>query len=372
MQKKKIMICANHYITIYAFRKELAERLREYGYDVILSYPEYNGEDKFEKSGFKHVKIEIDRRGLNPVKDIKTFISYLKILSEYKPDVVLTYTIKPNIYGGAACRLKKIPYLVNITGLGSAFEKGNFIKKILVKMYRYAMKKCNCIFFQNKENQDSFCGLKITGKKNRLIPGSGVNLQKFVPFDYPNNNNFVFIARIMKEKGIEEYIKTAEYIKEKYPDACFHICGFCEEKYENIILELQKKGIVVYHGMVDDVREILKNICCIINPSYHEGMSNVLEEAAACAIPGICSDISGCREIVENEKTGFLFEAENAESLICMVERFINLSYEERKRMGTEARRKMEREFDREFVINAYLQEVEMIITGEQSNEKLV
>lgn len=361
---KKVLILVNHDVVIYNFRKELVERLLTDGYQVFISSPYGERINDLVDMGCEYIEANIERHGTNPLNELKLLNYYKRIIKEIKPDVVLTYTIKPNIYGGIVCKSLKVPYIANITGLGTAVEKDGLMQKISIILYKIAFKKISCVFFQNTENRQFFIDNKIVIDRHRLIPGSGVNLEQFNILDYPSEETteFVFISRIMKEKGIDQYLEAAEYIKSKYPNTRFHICGFCEEAYEDKLKMFQEKGIVTYHGMLRDVREILKETHCTIHPTYYpEGMSNVLLESAACGRPIITTDRSGCREIVDNVVNGYMVKQRNSKDLIEKVKKFIQLDYEEKKRMGLAGRKKVEKEFDRQIVVVAYLAEIEKI-----------
>ena len=357
---KRILILTNNDIGLYRFRKELIERLLKRD-KVIISLP--NGEyiQKFVNIGCKFIDTDISRRGTNPVTDFKLLLKYLKMIRDVKPDIVLTYTIKPNVYGGLACQMLGIPYIANITGLGTAVENEGLLQKVALILYKLGLRKSKTIFFQNEENMNFMQRYNIGKKNGKLIPGSGVNLNHFILQEYPTDETieFVFISRIMKQKGIDQYIETAQYIKKKYSTTKFHICGFCEEEYEEKLDSLHKEGVVEYHGMVKDVREILKRTHCTIHPTYYpEGMSNVLLESAASGRPIITTNRSGCREIIDNGINGYIVEQKNSADLIKKVERFMELSHEEKKQMGLEGRKKVEREFDRRIVVNAYIEEI--------------
>lgn len=360
----KVLILANNDVGLYNLRKELIEKLLGLKNEVYISLPYGERVNDLINMGCKFLKTEVDRRGTNPIKDFKLLSSYIKILKEVKPDIVLTYTIKPNIYGGIVSRFKKVPYICNITGLGTATENKSIVQRLILFLYRIALKNVKCCFVQNEENLQFLKINKITNEeKYKLIPGSGVNLEHFELLPYPEEKEkikFLFISRIMKEKGIDQYLDMAKYITKKYKNTEFHILGFCEEKYEEILKELQKEKIIYYHGMQKDVIPFLKESSCLIHPSYYpEGMSNVLLEASASGRPVITTNRSGCREIVEDEKTGFIVNQKDSDDLIKKVERFIKLTREQRKKMGQAARRKVEKEFDRNIVINAYLKEIE-------------
>lgn len=356
--KRRVLFLVNHEVVIYNFRLELVERLLKDGYEVLISSPYGERIRELEELGCTSIYTTMDRHGVSILQDLKLLLHYRKILKQYFPSVVLTYTIKPNIYGGIACRMQKVPYIANITGLGTAVEKAGFLQSFTSFLYKHALKNVQKVFFQNKENQAFFEKKRIALGKHGLLPGSGVNLTKFQPLEYPPDDTieFVFISRIMKEKGIDQYLEMAKAIKAKYPNTRFHICGFCEESYEGILHMLQEQGIVQYHGMVKDVREILRITHCTVHPSYYpEGLSNVLLESSACARPIITTDRSGCREVVDEGKNGFLVKIKNTEDLIAKIEVFIALPYDKKKQMGIEGREKVEREFDRGIVVEKYL-----------------
>jgi galacturonosyltransferase len=370
---KKVLILVNHDVVIYNFRKELVERLIEEGFEVIISSPYGERIDDLINMGCKYLEATISRHGTNITEEINLIRYYKKIIKSIKPDVVLSYTIKPNVYGGMACRSLNVPYIANITGLGTAVEKTGILQKISIILYKFAFKKINRIFFQNTENRQFFIDNNIMNDKHRLVPGSGVNLDYFIPLTYPKDDTveFVFISRIMKEKGIDQYLEAAEYIREKYPNTRFHVCGFCEESYEEKLYTLENKKIIIYHGMVRDVRNVIKKTHCTIHPTYYpEGLSNVLLESSACARPIITTNRSGCREVVDNNVNGYIVEQENTQELISKIEEFINLTNETKKQMGLAGRKKVEQEFDRQIVVEAYLSEISKIGLSKATNMK--
>lgn len=361
---KTVLFLVNHEVVIYNFRYELVEALIKDGYRVVISSP--NGERIKEliNLGCEYVESKIARHGTNPLTDFKLTLDYIKLLKKVKPDVVFSYTIKPNVYGGLACELLRIPYAVNITGLGTAVENDSLLQKFIVMLYKVVFRAAHTVFLQNEENMQFFIDRKIAMGKHDLLPGSGVNLKKFSYIEYPENDvtKFVLLSRIMKEKGIDQYLEAAEYIKNKYPNTEFHICGYKEAEYEGKLQEYVDKGIVIYHGMVMDVREILKDTHCTIHPTYYpEGISNVLLESAACGRPLITTDRSGCRELIDDGVNGFICKQKDSQDLIEKIEKFLALSFEERKQMGVKGREKVEREFDRQIVIDRYMKIAEEI-----------
>lgn len=357
----KILFLVNHEVVIYNFRLELVERLLEEGHEVVISSPCGEKIDDLVKLGCKHETVEISGRGTNPVEEMKLLRHYIKLLSRVKPNMVFSYTIKPNVYGGIACQMLGIPYVMNITGLGTAVENKGIMQMITVLLYKMACRKAQRIFFQNTENMQFFADRKIAQEKHALLPGSGVNLERFSVLEYPDDDTveFSFISRIMKEKGIEQYLEAAEVIRGKYPHTRFHICGMCEKAYENRIEEFQKKGIVTYHGMIRDVKTHLTGIHCTVHPTYYpEGISNVLLESSACARPIITTDRAGCREVIDDGVNGFVCKQKDSADLVKQIEKFLALTNAQRKEMGLAGRCKVEREFDRQIVVDKYCEEV--------------
>ncbi|WP_419881723.1 glycosyltransferase family 4 protein [Peribacillus sp. B-H-3] len=368
----KILVLANFGMGLYNFRKELLEELIKENNEVYISLPDDEYVSKLEKIGCKFVDTHLERRGTNPVKDFKLLLDYIRIIKRIKPDVVLTYTIKPNVYGGIACAITKTPYITNITGLGTSVENKGVIQKITLMLYKLGLKKASCVFFQNRTNRMFFKDNRIVESKTRLIPGSGVNLEQHKYEEYPMSDEvvqFLFIGRIMKAKGIEELLEAAKLVKAKYPNIQFHLIGGSEENYNEKLDELERQDVIKYHGQQDDVHSFIKKSHAIILPSYHEGLANVLLESASSGRPVLASRVPGCVETFEDGVTGFDFEVREVESLVKAVLRFINLPYEQKREMGMAGRRKMENEFDRNIVIKAYMDEIRMTINEENSNE---
>ena len=361
--KKRVLILANNASGLYDFRNELLLRLLK-EYEVHVSLPDEEEVPEIAEEGCIVHHTFLERRGMNPVKDGKLMIQYLKLIQKIKPDVVLTYTIKPNIYGSLSCRLLRVPYIVNITGLGSAFEQEGMLRKLVVFLYKIALKKAKCVFFQNARNKEIFKEFGIKGEKERLVPGSGVNLDRHGFEEYPKEEEpvrLLFVGRIMKEKGIDELLYAAEKIKREFPEVIFQLVGSYEDDYKKLIEEKEKAGIVEFIGYQKIIHPFYKKASAAIMPSYHEGMSNVVLEAAATGRPILASDIPGCREGFDDGVTGIGFTPRDRQAFYEAVKRFLKLSYEERKKMGINARKKIEREFDRRIVVESYIEEIEKI-----------
>lgn len=363
--KKKVLVLGNSHLVVFNFRGELIEKLVSDGYDVTVCFPNGpfgEGEETSKKYGCTFIENHMERRGTNPLKDIAIIFDYLSIIKKVKPDVVLAYTVKPDVYGGIACRMKKVTFIPNITGLGKGLDEGGLVQKITVYLYKLALKKAKCVFFQNESDKAFFDKFKVKYKEGIVLPGSGVNLSKFKPLEYPGENEpirFIYVARVMKAKGIEQFFDAAHEIKGKYPNCEFHICGYCEEDYKNALDEKIKAGEVIYHGLVDNVAEYEKKCHAVVLPSFHpEGISNVLLEGAALARPIITTDQAGCKPTVDDGVTGYIVRQKDSADLIEKMLRFIELPYEEKKAMGEKGRAKIERQFDRRLVVDAYLKEI--------------
>ena len=357
---KKVLILANSSGGLYDFRNELVQRLL-FKYEVTVSLPDEVRTKELAEEGCKVVHTPINRRGVNPAEDFKLLLSYRKLLKEEKPDLTLTYTIKPNIYGGFCCRMMRIPYMATVTGLGSTFQKQGIFLKLITTMYRMGLKKAECIFFQNRENQGIFEKYHIRGKKSKLVSGSGVNLKRhcFEPYPEEDKVRFLYVGRMMREKGIEELLEAAKQLHDD--DTEFALLGYPDEDYQDRLDAYEKEGYIKQLGFDPDVHVYIKNASALVLPTYHEGMSNVLMEASATGRPVIATNISGCKEIFEEGVTGFSCEPKSSEDLIRALKKFLKLSREERAVMGQKARQKMEREFDREKVVHAYMEEIETI-----------
>lgn len=361
--KSKVLILANSDSGLYEFRNELVQELLKKN-EVVLSIPQGEYFEYFIGLGCKCIATKFDRHGTNPLDDIKLFRFYRLIIKHEQPDIVFSYTIKPNVYGGMACAMQGVPYVANITGLGTAVENGGLMQKLTVFLYRIGLKKAQKVFFQNTSNQEFMLQSRVVSGKYELLPGSGVNTERFSLMEYPNEEkiHFMFISRVMKEKGADQYLEAAEFIRQKYPNTVFHICGNCEQAYEERLKELQERNVIIYHGMVHNIPEMHSISSCTIHPTYYpEGMSNVLLESCSCGRPIITTDRPGCREIVDDGVNGFIVKQRDSQDLIDKIERFLGLSWKERRDMGLNARKKVEKEFNRDIVVQKYMNEVGIV-----------
>ena len=368
LKKRRVLLTGNSEMVIFKFRLELIEHLLQDGYEVYTAFPKTafgDGTTIAQKYGCHYVEMNIESHGTNPLSDLKLLNQYKRVFRTINPDMVFTYTIKPNIYGAMAAASLKIPCVINVSGLGTAVEQPGPLQLVTTTLYRFATRKVQKVFFQNTENEAFFANRHIADGKRGLLPGSGVNLQRFNVLEYPHGEtiDFLFMARILKEKGIDQYLEAAEAIHAKYPQTVFHVLGVCDNnEYLKKLQTLEAKGIIQYHGQQKDVLPFQKISACTIHPTYYpEGMSNVLLESAACGRPLITTDRSGCREIIEDGSNGYICKQKDSEDLIRQIEKFLALTWEQRRDMGLAGRRKIENEFDRQIVVNAYMDELTKI-----------
>ena len=354
----KILILANFDVGLYQFRREMISACLE-EHEVVLSLPDGDLVRPLEAVGCRFIDTPVDRRGINPVTDGMLFVRYLNLLRQEKPDLVITYTIKPNIYGGMACRLLGIPYAVNITGLGTAFQKQGALRKLVTTLYRLALKGAKVVFFENRGNMQTLLDEKIVRKERCIcLNGAGVNLEHYALAPYPAADapvRFLFIGRVMAEKGVDELFEAMRRLRRDGCDCTLDVLGHFEEHYEAKIRQGEADGWLRYHGQQKDVRPFIENAHCFVLPSWHEGMANTNLECAAMGRPLITSNIHGCMEAVEAGVSGMLCEPKNADSLYDAMKTFLSLGYEERTVMGQAGRRHMVEAFDKKKIVNETL-----------------
>ena len=361
--KKRIVILANQSGGLYDFRKDLMIALQEKA-EVYAVVPHNDRWDELQALADRVIELPIDRRGMNPARDAKLLGQYRAILKRLRPDLVLTYTIKPNIYGGLACRELHIPYAVNITGLGSAIENGGWLKRFVLTLYKPVLAGAKVVFFENAGNRDTLAAAGVVPRgRDVVLHGAGVNLEDYPCQPYPQEGavRFLFVGRVMHEKGVGELFAAAKRMKQTYGDGVeFHVAGSFEEGYRSLMDELERSGVVKYHGYQSDMKRVYAMADCVVLPSYHEGMSNVLLEAAASGRPLITSDIPGCREAVEPGVSGYLCPARDADALYAALRRFAELPPAQRAVMGRCGRERMERQFGKTAVVAETIKHLEI------------
>ena len=352
--RKKIVVLSNSSSGLFDFRKELLVELKKET-DIIVTIPEKAKKVELEGIGCKSIEIPMERRGLNPLKDFVLLKEYYKLIKKEKPAQVITYTIKPNIYGGIVCSILRVPYAANITGLGTTFQKKGILRTVVKVMYKISLAKAKVVFFENVENKNILVAENIINEKQAcLLKGAGVNLDYFELSAYEQIDEvvrFLFIGRVMKEKGVDELFEATKRLYEEGDKVCLDVLGNFEENYEDKIKQFETEGWLHYYGYQKDVRPYIQKCHCFVLPSYHEGMANTNLECAAMGRPLITSRIHGCMEAVVEGKSGFLCEKQDAESLYGQMKRFVELSYEEKKAMGIAGRKHMEEVFDKRKVV---------------------
>ena len=362
----RILIATNHSYMFYRFRKELAKALMQ-EHEVFLSTPYVGHEDDLQAMGLHCIRTEIDRRSINPFQDLRLRRTYRAMLAEVRPDLVITYSIKPNIYLGSVCKARGIPYFANVQGMGTAFEKP-VLATVASVLYRGALRKAQGVFFENTGDARFFADHKIIAEQQvRLLPGAGINLGEypFVPMRDDDVCSFLYLGRIMKEKGMDEFFAAAKTLKAELGDkVAFDLVGFYEDAYKDTVDRLAADGVIRFHGFQTDVHPYYEAADCVVLPSYHEGMSNVLLEGAATGRALITSDIPGCREAVENGKSGYLCPIRDTERLTEAMRRFAQMSFSEQKEMGRCGRALVEQRFDKMLVVAKTLEALGMTNTA--------
>ena len=350
----KVLIITNHSYMLYRFRLGLIESIGK-EHEVVLTMPFVGHEEDFQALGYKCIPYTMDRRSVNPFKDFQLFLYFLRLLRQESPDLVLTYSIKPNVYAGLACQLLGIPYFSHVQGLGTAFQTP-VMAKIATVLYKLGLRKAKTVFFENQSNADTFFQYKILSPERAcLLPGAGINLDAYPYQPYPQDGqiHFLYLGRIMKEKGVEELFDAIRRLHDKYGNqVVLDLVGFFEDSYKEQVEQMVADGVAVFHGFQQDPLPFYSAAHCVVLPSYHEGMSNVLLEAAAIGRPLITSDIPGCREAVEHGKTGLLCQPADAEDLYTQMETFLYLDPSQREAIGRLGHEKMRREFDRQHVVS--------------------
>ncbi len=371
--KHLVALLTNNDDDIYCFRKELIEEIINSGYEMLISCPD--GE-KFEL--MKHVEYRyddpvIDRRGTNIVADFKLLIHYFRLFVKNKPSVVLTYTAKPNVYAGLAAYVLGIPVISNVTGFGSVLNEGGLKQKLIMSLFKFSFRRSACVMFQNSTNMKLAEESGMVKGEHRLIPGSGVNTDRYPLQPYPDGGDgksgekvvFNYIGRILHDKGVDDYIEAAKRIKADYPNTEFNMLGFIEPTemhYEKLLKELEEKDIVKYKGSQKDIKPFVTASHATIHPStYGEGMSNVLLESASSGRPIISTDNPGCQETFIDGETGFIYHGGDVDALCSQIEKFLSLPNEERKSMGEKGREYIKANFSRKIVVNAYLEKIKSL-----------
>lgn len=370
----RILILSNNSDGLYKLKKELLlELVHSKAYiesnklennRVVISVPDDKRVKDLQDLGCEVYKTPMERRGKNPFKDIFVLVSYLRLIRKVNPDVILSFTIKPNIYGGLAARFRHKTFIPTVNGLGSSLQNDNLSSKFIKFLYSISFKKSPVILVQNESILDYFKKNVLKLGNYKLIPGSGINLNRFHFENYPDNTDkiiFITIGRIMRDKGIVEFLESVSRVKNKYGSMVeFYLIGaYDEPELKSLVDEYDKNKLIHYLGYRKDINKLVSKCNCVIHPSYHEGLSNVLLEAGATGRPVIASDVAGCRETFINGVSGLVVKAKDSEDLTRKIEEFINIPYEEKVQMGKANREYVEKNFDRKIVVEKYIECIE-------------
>lgn len=372
---RNVAIVINKSWNIYNFRLELLKFLKNEGYNIFCIAPKDEYSDLFSTFGYKYCELKMNNKGSNPLEDIKLTYDLYNIFKKNKIDLVLLYTIKPNIYGNIAARVAKIHTISTITGLGTVFLNDNLSSKVAKFLYKNSLKYSSKVLFQNNDDAEIFISRSILSKdKVGIVPGSGIDLNKYTSskdFLVEDSMSFLFVARLVKDKGIIEYLEAAKILKQKYKDKIsFNILGDYYKDNPTALTkeELEiwvKKGVVNYLGYSDDVKSVMDVHDCVVLPSYREGLSRVLLEAACLEKPIVTTNVPGCKDIVEDSLNGFLCEVKDVDSLILTLEKMYLLDTEEKKLMGKRSRQIIKQNFSLEIVLKSYIDIINSLLREE-------
>lgn len=366
---RKILILANNDTGLWRFRRELLMRLLDEGFEVHISLPFGTHIGKLTAMGCIFTQTPFCSRRKNPFRDAGLLLHYCRLVRELRPVLVVCYTIKPNIYGGLACRFLKTPCVANITGLGSVYQHGGPLRAMVTKLYRAALKNARVVFFENSDNLRFFLSEHIvSAAQTALVPGAGVNLSEypFTPMPCEKPYRFLFIGRLMKEKGLQELLCAARETIRQFPGTEFEIVGEAPESGGFTEKKTEADSTIRFLGFQEDVRPFIRRCHCVVLPSYHEGLANALLEAAAMGRPLIASNIPGCREAVLPGINGYLCDVRSCESLARCLRRFILLPDNTKRRMGEASRRHAETAFDRNAVVDMTLGRMKAVLSTAQ------
>jgi glycosyltransferase involved in cell wall biosynthesis len=358
----KIALFINTSWNIYNFRMGLIEGLKRDGHEVHAISPTDEYSRYLIDAGIPHHPVSMDAQGINPIKDFALILRLIKVFSQVKPDLILQFTIKPNIYGSLAAAVLQIPVINNVSGLGAAFQKKNLVHRVASLLYKIAFRVPQKVFFQNEEDQKLFIESKLVSEqKTDLLPGSGINVRKFAPVEYRNNGPFVFlmIARLIMDKGLMEYINAIRIMKARGIDARFQLLGACDSKNErsvnlNTVEHWVEEGLIEYLGTTDDVKSFIAEANCVVLPSYREGTPRVLLEAASLCRPIVTTNVPGCRQVVKDKHNGLLCKPKDANSLAEKMEEMTKLPTDQLRQLGINGRKLVETEYDENFVVEKY------------------
>ena len=359
----RVAIVLNTSWNIYNFRMNLIRSLQAAGHEIHTIAPVDNHTVHLTEAGCIHHPVKMDSRGANPIKDLALIVELYSIYKKVKPDVILHYTIKPNVYGSLAASFLKIPVVNNVCGLGTVFLKKNLISAVAMFLYKVSFRVPKKVFFQNPDDLKLFLDKKLVPTHTvDLLPGSGIDLERFKPITFTRNKQFTFllISRLITDKGILEFIDAVKRLRSEGLNARFQILGAMDPKHKRgidkrIIKQWIDTGTIEYLGTTEDVRHFIQQADCIVLPSYREGTPRTLLEAASSAKPIIATNVPGCNQVVENQVNGLLCKLKDADDLADKMYTMAQFDDATLQHMGNSGRKKMETKFDESIVINKYL-----------------
>lgn len=364
----KVAIVINTSWNIYNFRMDLIHSLKENGMEVIAIAPEDEFSAKLQEV-LNYYPLQMEQKGTNPLKDLLLIRRFYRLYKKLQPDCILHYTIKPNIYGTIAARLAGIPCINNVSGLGTVFLHKNLVSKIAQSLYRFAFRFPHNVFFQNRDDRNLFIDLRLIKKeKTDVLPGSGINLNKFHPQPLPQKQPFTFIlvSRLLYDKGIVEYAEAAAIIKETNPETRFLLAGSLDTNSalgipKSMLKSWQDDNLIEYLGFTTEIQKIMSECHCVVLPSYREGTPRTLLEAAALARPIVTTDVPGCREVVVDSYNGYLCKERDADDLANKMLKVLNTEYTSLTELGNNGRNLVESKFSQEFVAAKYLESLKTL-----------
>ncbi len=362
----RVAIVINTSWNIFNFRMGLIKAIQTEGHTVIAIAPKDEYSELLMQEGCEYFPVLMENSGTNPFKDFSLTYQLYKAYKKCQPDVVLHYTIKPNIYGALAANMLKLPAINNVSGLGTVFLKQGVTSRVARQMYRLSFRYPKMVFFQNDEDRQLFLDLKLVKSKiTALLPGSGVNTQKFKPTARANHKHFQFlvISRLLIDKGIYEYIDAIKILKERGVTATFQLLGAPDPTHTRGIplsdLESwQKNKLISYLGTTDNVLPYLQEADCVVLPSYREGTPKTLLEAASTGKPIVTTDVPGCRHVVKHGQNGYLCKVKDAKDLADKMENMLLLQDRERAEFGKNSREMAIEIFDERIVIDKYVKAI--------------
>lgn len=372
-----VLMTVNAAWNIWNFRRPVVEALINDGYKVTVLAPYDKSVPDLERLGCRFLHLKMNLQGLNPIDDLRLARRFMRVFRQERPDIVISYTIRNNIFGAWAARVMGIPFLPNVTGLGTAFLNGSLLKTVSEYLYRQSFKALPIVFFQNADDSALFIEhAMIRREQVRLLPGSGIDLLYFAPAPMPcvgEPPTFLMIARLLRDKGVLEFIDAARQVKATHPDARFQLLGAVDSANRSAIdaATVQRwvaEDVVEYLGTTSDVRPAIAAASCVVLPSYREGAPRTLIEAAAMARPVIATDVPGCRAVVDRDLSGFLCEVRSAKSLAATMNQFIAFSPESSAAMGQAGRAKMEREYDHVYIVQAYREAISSLVSSSRGS----